>query len=159
MKFSETEVCSYRRGRPRCLCIWNLGKYTQGLLQVIRMDPGKLKYGNQMLRASEERYRSLVQENISDIITVSGVDGTVQFFESPSLKRVLGYQAAEQVGTNAFPSLAVRSCLSKPSSLNPPTIVRPKAYVLCIAQTVLEEELVAAEVNGDKLWLRPLLGA
>jgi PAS domain-containing protein len=55
------------------------------------------------LRASEERFRSLVQ-NTSDIISVIEVDGTVSYI-SPAAERVLGYRPEERVGTNAFDSV------------------------------------------------------
>jgi PAS domain-containing protein len=52
----------------------------------------ELQSNNRRLRESEKRYRSLVQENISDILTVIGADGTVRLFESPAIERVLGYR-------------------------------------------------------------------
>ena len=52
------------------------------------------------LGESERRFRSLVQ-HASDIITVLEDNGTVRY-ESPSIERVLGYDAEELVGKNAF---------------------------------------------------------
>ncbi len=52
----------------------------------------ELQSNNRRLRESEKLYRSLVQENISDILTVIGADGTVRLFESPAIERVLGYR-------------------------------------------------------------------
>ncbi|HZP58048.1 MAG TPA: EAL domain-containing protein [Dehalococcoidia bacterium] len=49
------------------------------------------------MRQSEERFRSLVQ-NASDLITVIEPDTTVRY-QSPSIERVLGYAAAEILGT------------------------------------------------------------
>jgi diguanylate cyclase (GGDEF)-like protein/PAS domain S-box-containing protein len=51
----------------------------------------------QALRRSEERFRSLVQ-NASDLITVVDVDSTVTY-QSPSARRVLGYDPGDLVGT------------------------------------------------------------
>src|SRR3989304_758287 len=48
------------------------------------------------LRQSEARFRPLVQ-NSSDIITVIDADTTIRY-HSPSLKRVLGYEAPDLVG-------------------------------------------------------------
>src|SRR3712207_1352447 len=62
----------------------------------------ELQNTNRRLHESEKLYRSLVQENISDIVTVIGADGTVHFFESPAIERVLGYKPEGQIDTNAF---------------------------------------------------------
>nr|MBA3531965.1 PAS domain S-box protein [Ardenticatenales bacterium] len=51
-------------------------------------------------RASEERFRSLIQ-NSSDVISILAADGTI-LYESPSVERILGYQPEELVGQNAF---------------------------------------------------------
>ena len=58
------------------------------------------KRAEEALRSSEERFRSLVQ-NALDIITVLEADGTRRY-ESPSIKRILGYDPQELIGTNAF---------------------------------------------------------
>ncbi len=52
------------------------------------------------LRASEERFRALV-EHSSDVITLLGADGTV-LYASQSSQPVLGYGSTENVGRNAF---------------------------------------------------------
>jgi diguanylate cyclase (GGDEF)-like protein/PAS domain S-box-containing protein len=52
------------------------------------------------LRASEERFRSLVQ-NASDLISILDDDGTVRY-ESPSHQRVLGNAAEEHAGRNVL---------------------------------------------------------
>ncbi len=51
-------------------------------------------------RTSETRFSLLVQ-NISDIITVLAIDGTIKY-ESPSTVRILGLTPEELVGRNAF---------------------------------------------------------
>jgi diguanylate cyclase (GGDEF)-like protein/PAS domain S-box-containing protein len=51
---------------------------------------------NEDLRRSEERFRSLVQ-NASDIITVVDMEGRI-LYESPSVERILGYEATSLVG-------------------------------------------------------------
>lgn len=45
------------------------------------------------LQLSEERYKFLI-DHVSDIVTVSSVEGTIQYI-SPSVERVLGYTPAE----------------------------------------------------------------
>lgn len=54
----------------------------------------------EILRESEERFRSLVQ-NATDLIAVVDARGVIQY-ESPSVERVLGYRPEERVGTSAF---------------------------------------------------------
>ena len=52
------------------------------------------------LSASEQRFRQLV-EHSSDVITLLGRDGTV-LYASQSTRPVLGYEASDNVGRNAF---------------------------------------------------------
>jgi PAS domain S-box-containing protein len=52
------------------------------------------------LRASEERFRALV-EHSTDVIMLLGPDGTVRY-ASQSSEPVLGYSSTENVGRNAF---------------------------------------------------------
>lgn len=52
------------------------------------------------LAKSEAKFRSLIQ-NSSDIITILGSDGTIQY-ESPSIERVLGYKPDDLISKNAF---------------------------------------------------------
>ncbi|WP_252699049.1 histidine kinase N-terminal 7TM domain-containing protein [Natronosalvus vescus] len=51
-------------------------------------------------RRTERRYRTLI-ENASDVVTVLGANGTIRY-QSPSVSRVLGYEPAAMVETNAF---------------------------------------------------------
>ncbi len=57
---------------------------------------GELSAANVSLRASEARFRSLVQ-HAGDLITLVAADGTI-LYESPSLERILGYRPAEREG-------------------------------------------------------------
>jgi PAS domain S-box-containing protein len=49
-----------------------------------------------VLRRSEERFSYLIQ-NLSDVITIVAVDGTM-LYHSPSIERVAGYQPSELLG-------------------------------------------------------------
>ncbi len=53
-----------------------------------------------VLQRSEERFRSLI-ENASDVIMILNDDGVIRY-ESPSVKRVLGYGAEELLGTEIY---------------------------------------------------------
>ena len=55
------------------------------------------KRADDAIRHSEQRFRSLVQ-NASDLITVVTVDTTI-LYQSPSIERVLGFEAAGLPGT------------------------------------------------------------
>lgn len=59
-----------------------------------------LKKAQQAVRASEEYYRSLI-ENASDIILIMGEDRIIRY-ASPSVERQLGYTPEELTGTDAF---------------------------------------------------------
>ncbi len=68
------------------------------IVQVEDID--RRKRADQQIRKSEEQFRALI-ENSSDIISILNVDGTIRY-ESPSIERVLGYNAHELIGRNAF---------------------------------------------------------
>jgi diguanylate cyclase (GGDEF)-like protein/PAS domain S-box-containing protein len=55
------------------------------------------------VRASEERFRSLIQ-NASDVVTVLDADG-IRRYVSPSVERMLGYGPDELIGTSFFASV------------------------------------------------------
>jgi len=66
----------------------------------ISLDITDRKEGEEALRQSERRFRSLI-EQARDIITILEADGTIRY-ESPSIQRVLGYTPEELLGHNAF---------------------------------------------------------
>jgi two-component system sensor kinase FixL len=58
------------------------------------------KQAEASLRDSERRFRALI-ENSSDLVVVGGTDGTIRYI-GPSVRRVLGYEPAELVGTGVM---------------------------------------------------------
>jgi diguanylate cyclase (GGDEF)-like protein/PAS domain S-box-containing protein len=63
--------------------------------QALSVEVDERKAAEQALRASEERFRSLVQ-NSSDVISIVDADGAVRY-HSESVRRVLGYDPADLV--------------------------------------------------------------
>ena len=67
---------------------------------VLATDVTARQRAEEALRASERRFRSLI-ENSSDAVALFGDDGTI-LYGSPSTTQVLGYALDEFVGCNAF---------------------------------------------------------
>ncbi|CAA9459364.1 MAG: diguanylate cyclase/phosphodiesterase (GGDEF & EAL domains) with PAS/PAC sensor(s) [uncultured Rubrobacteraceae bacterium] len=84
------------------------------------------RQAEEALRASEERFKSLIQ-NSSDMITVVGANGEIMY-HSPSIERVLGHEPGSRIGKNVFESAlihpddialhseAIRKTLSEPGN-------------------------------------------
>jgi PAS domain S-box-containing protein len=58
------------------------------------------KQAEEALRASEQRFRAIVDAT-NDLIAVLELDGAIRYV-SPGIEHVLGWQAEDKVGTNAF---------------------------------------------------------
>lgn len=67
---------------------------------TISHDITESKEAEESLQRSETYYRALI-ENASDLISILNSDGTMRF-ESPSLKRILGYETEELIGNSSF---------------------------------------------------------
>jgi diguanylate cyclase (GGDEF)-like protein/PAS domain S-box-containing protein len=98
------------------------------------------KAAERALRASEERFRSLVQ-NSSDVISIVDADGAVRY-HSESVRRVLGYDPAELV------------------DVDPLTLVHPddrERVARFVAEAALRPGVTAAETwrvrHRDGTWL------
>jgi PAS domain S-box-containing protein len=68
--------------------------------QELKSQQEKLDHYNEALKASEQRFRSLIQEG-SDLIAILNADGIYQYV-SPTAKTVLGVAADYFIGKNAF---------------------------------------------------------
>jgi PAS domain S-box-containing protein len=71
-----------------------------GRVQTVARDISERLAAEEALRASEARWRSLVQ-NASDLVTISEADGTLRY-ASPSVERIMGYGPEEWMGMKAI---------------------------------------------------------
>jgi len=76
-------------------------------LGCVMSDITQRKQAEEALRASEDRFRSLVQ-NAQDIITVHDRNMIVTY-ESPSVSRLLGYEAGYLIGKSPFDLMPIES--------------------------------------------------
>ena len=99
---NEMQLLEFRLSMPDGLHYYEARVVVSGerdVLVIIR-DISKEKQALEALGEREAYFRALI-ENISDVITVLNVDGTVRF-QSSSIERVLGYKVDELVGRNAL---------------------------------------------------------
>src|SRR5690606_22450571 len=78
-------------------------KDSAGVLEFISTlarDITAQKEAESALRRSEAHFRSLI-EHASDIISITDVEGRITFI-SPAVRRVLGYEPEELIGTSIF---------------------------------------------------------
>lgn len=68
--------------------------------QELKSQQEKLDHYNEALKASEQRFRSLIQEG-SDLTAILDTDGVYQYV-SPTAKTILGIEADYFIGKNAF---------------------------------------------------------
>src|SRR2546422_6192754 len=67
---------------------------------LVARDVTERRRGAEALRASEQRFRSLV-EHSTDVIALLDTDGTIRY-SSASTHLVLGYSGTENLGRDAF---------------------------------------------------------
>ncbi|MDX6504414.1 MAG: two-component system, cell cycle sensor histidine kinase and response regulator CckA, partial [Gaiellaceae bacterium] len=95
------QTISTKSGELR-LISWNVTTLRDGHgvatgIVSIGEDVTEARHAEEVLRTSEERFRSLI-ENASDVITILDGKGSVQY-ASPAIQRVLGYVPEKLVGT------------------------------------------------------------
>jgi PAS domain S-box-containing protein len=95
-----------------------------------------------ILRPSEERFGYLIQ-NLSDVITIVDVDGTMLYY-SPSIERVAGYQPAELLG---------RSLLAFVHSEDEPAVRAALERVSLKVGSVAPPEYRFRRKDGSWVWL------
>jgi PAS domain S-box-containing protein len=77
-----------------------LARGFQRMVAEVSTREGQLKQAQADILSRERHYRSLI-ENGSDVISILDRDGVI-VYESPSIRRVLGYEPEELVGTPRF---------------------------------------------------------
>jgi PAS domain S-box-containing protein len=98
--YNREELIQTNTGATRWLLttkvpLKNKAREIIGLVGISR-DITKRKAAEQQIEASEKRFRALI-ENISDAIVVND-DNSKLIYQSPSVKRILGYEIEERVG-------------------------------------------------------------
>lgn len=109
----------------------NQGTYTHWI--SIRRDVSERKRAEQVLRQSELRFRSLI-ENALDMIAILDPEGTIRY-TSPSVEKMLGYAALTVIGKNFFefvhPDDFVNTCYSITNAMHNPEVALPIEFRFC----------------------------
>ena len=74
----------------------------------LRLELNRREQLQSQLQARTEAFEALV-ENITDVVTILGPNGTIQF-ESPSVKEVLGYTPSELEGSSVWKYIHPEDC-------------------------------------------------
>jgi len=138
----------------------------RAIIAIFRDIRDRLKAA-EILRLSEERFGYLIQ-NLSDVITVVAVDGTMMY-HSPSIARVAGYQPSELLAKSIFDMVhpedqpALRAALER-ATLNIGSVAPPE-YRFCRKdgtwvwlESVLNNLLNDAAVGGIVITSRDVTG-
>lgn len=72
----------------------------EAFLEQLQDEIKQRKESEEKLRVNKEHFQHLI-ENALDIITILNFDGTIRY-ESPSIKRILGYEPSEISGTDVI---------------------------------------------------------
>ena len=98
----ELEVVT-AKGNSRWLRVLGRPGYTNGVMTQrvgITQDITEQKLNETRLRQSEEKYRKMVA-NISDVISIMGADGVLNY-NSPNIEKRFGWSAEELAGTSGW---------------------------------------------------------
>jgi len=104
---SEYPVVFKRKdGTPYDALLWMMPTTINGelYLQSVVQDITERKQAEEKLRASEERFRAMI-ENISDAIALVDEQAVISYM-SPAAERMLGFSNRERMGSSAFDNLA-----------------------------------------------------
>lgn len=129
------EVINYRKDGTE---FWNefsivpvsdrTGRYTHWI--AVQRDTTSRKQVERALRQSESRFRSLI-ENALDIIMILDPEGGVSYV-SPSVEKILGYQAAALLGKNVMGFIHDDDCLTTrdrlTNTIQHPDLLRPLEF-------------------------------
>jgi PAS domain S-box-containing protein len=89
----------HRDGGMRCI-LWKDSAGPEGMLIGVGQDITELKHAEDALQQSERRFKALIEKS-SDVVLIVDTSGTTRYL-SPSVERVLGFEAEERLGRNTF---------------------------------------------------------